>query len=142
MVKKIDDHTGKTAIKTYITHLETTQNTNQQNKTNISTQTPTPIENPTNQTIATIVRYSLQKISQQYPGKSVEIRIPPYGATQILQGTSHTRGTPPAVVETDPHTWINLILGKTTWEKATQTHKIHATGQRSNLEKILPLNLE
>ena len=41
----------------------------------------------------------------RYPGRSVEVRIPPYAAVQCATGDpgpTHTRGTPPNVVETDP----------------------------------------
>src|SRR3954463_4113044 len=35
------------------------------------------------------------------PGRSVEVRVPPYGAIQCVEGPTHTRGTPPNVVELD-----------------------------------------
>ena len=40
----------------------------------------------------------------QHPGRSVEVRVPPYAAVQCGigdPGPTHTRGTPPNVVETD-----------------------------------------
>ena len=38
------------------------------------------------------------------PGHSVEVRVPPFVAVQCIDGPRHTRGTPPNVVEVDPHT--------------------------------------
>jgi len=43
---------------------------------------------------------------EKAPGASVEVRIPPFAAVQCIAGARHTRGTPPAVVEMDPATWI------------------------------------
>ena len=48
----------------------------------------------------------LQKIA---PGKSVELRIPNYGAIQCVSGSVHRRGTPSNVVEMSAQTLINLV---------------------------------
>src|SRR5699024_4277570 len=61
---------------------------------------------------ATAVRYSLEELAVLAPGGSVEVRVPPFGVTQIIAGTTHTRGTPPAVVETDANTWLKLVTGQ------------------------------
>ena len=42
---------------------------------------------------ALAVRYSLEALADLAPGRSVEVRVPPFGVTQILKGTVHTRGT-------------------------------------------------
>ena len=47
------------------------------------------------------MRYLLQCLSDAAPGNSVEVRVPPFGAVQIVEGPRHTRGTPPNVVEMD-----------------------------------------
>ena len=60
---------------------------------------------------ATAVRYLLQLLAEKAPGNSVEVRVPPFGAVQVIEGPRHTRGTPPNVVETDPDTWIALATG-------------------------------
>jgi len=52
------------------------------------------------------VRFTLEELGTLHPGRSVEVRVPPAGAVQILPGTTHRRGTPPAVVETDARTWL------------------------------------
>src|SRR5687768_13401729 len=54
------------------------------------------------------VRALLTELSRRAPGRSVEVRIPPFGAIQCVAGPRHTRGTPPNVVETDPMTWLLL----------------------------------
>ena len=56
-------------------------------------------------TTATAVRYTLEELAAVAPGRSVEVRVPPYGATQAVAGSTHRRGTPPSVVETDAQTW-------------------------------------
>lgn len=70
------------------------------------------------------------------PGNSVEVRIPPFAAVQCIEGARHTRGTPPAVVEMDPQTWIALGRGRLTWADARK----RASGERSNLSELFPLD--
>lgn len=71
------------------------------------------------------------------PGASVEVRIPPYAAVQVIAGARHTRGTPPAVVEMDAATWIALGRGRLAWADA----KVRASGERSDLSPLLPLDV-
>ena len=54
------------------------------------------------------VRFLLEELAAKAPGRSVEVRVPPYGAVQCVEGPRHTRGTPPNVVEVDPMTWVAL----------------------------------
>ena len=94
---------------------------------------------PDRATIAQAVRVSLRWLAQQHPGKSVEIRVPPYAAVQAVGGLSHTRGTPPNVVETDPATWIALVTGTTAWADALENGRVTASGTRADLSSLLPL---
>ena len=71
------------------------------------------------------------------PGASVEVRIPPFAAVQVIEGARHTRGTPPAVVEMDAPTWIALGRGRLAWSDAT----VRASGERSDLSPLLPLDV-
>lgn len=73
---------------------------------------------------------------EKAPGASVEVRIPPFAAVQCVAGARHTRGTPPAVVEMDPQTWIALGRGRLAWPDAD----VRASGERSNLSPLLPLD--
>lgn len=90
-------------------------------------------------TLATAVRWSLEELSEQHPGNAVEVRIPPFGATQAFPGPRHTRGTPPNVVETDPQTWLALVTGRVTWQDAVGAGRVHASGARADLSATLPL---
>jgi hypothetical protein len=89
--------------------------------------------------VAAAVRYLLQLMSDATPGHTVELRVPPYGAIQCVEGPEHTRGTPPNVVEMDSATWIALATGEITWEVAYDSGNISASGVRSNLSSQLPL---
>ena len=60
--------------------------------------------------VALAVRWSLGKLETLLPGHAVEVRVPPFGAVQILGGTTHRRGTPPAVVEMNASIWLELCL--------------------------------
>lgn len=88
---------------------------------------------------ATAVRYLLQLLEEKAPGKSVEVRVPPFGAVQVIQGPAHTRGTPPNVVETDAMTWIALATGATTWPDAMAAGRIAASGTRADISDLLPV---
>jgi hypothetical protein len=88
---------------------------------------------------ATAVRFALEELATRAPGGSVEVRIPPYGAAQCIEGAHHTRGTPPNVVETDPDTWLRLVLGDLDWEDATASGRALASGGRADLAPWLPL---
>ncbi len=88
---------------------------------------------------ATAVRYLLQLLAEKAPGNSVEMRVPPFGAVQVVEGPRHTRGTPPNVVETDPDTWIALATGAEQWTDAAASGRIRASGTRSDLSPLLPL---
>lgn len=88
---------------------------------------------------ATAVRYLLQLLAEKAPGNTVEVRVPPFGAVQVLEGPRHTRGTPPNVVETDAATWIALATGEEAWSDALAAGRIFASGTRADLSGLLPL---
>lgn len=85
------------------------------------------------------VRYSLGLLAEQVPGRTVEVRVPPFAAVQCVPGPRHTRGTPPNVVETDPLTWLDLAAGRLTWDAAVTAGRVYASGQRADLSPYLPL---
>ena len=86
-----------------------------------------------------MTKHLLAVLVEQAPGHSVEIRVPPYAAAQCVPGVRHTRGTPPAVVETDPETWIALATGDLAWADAVDAGRVVASGERSDLSPWLPL---
>lgn len=90
-------------------------------------------------TLATAVRYALEELAQRAPGRSVEVRVPPFGAVQCIAGQTHTRGTPPNVVETDAATWLALAVGALSWERAWQDGSLRVSGHRADLQPYLPL---
>jgi len=67
------------------------------------------------------------------------VRVPPFGAAQVVQGPRHTRGTPPNVVEMDAATWIALATGAETWDEAVAAGRVLASGIRADLSDLLPL---
>jgi Bacterial SCP ortholog len=73
------------------------------------------------------------------PGRSVELRVPPHVAVQLVPGPRHTRGTPPNVVETDAATWLRLATGELTWAAAVAEGRVSASGNRADLSSHLPL---
>jgi len=81
----------------------------------------------------------LKLLVAKAPGHAVEVRVPPYGAVQCIEGPRHTRGTPGAVVELPPELWIELALGRTSWLEARATGKLRASGERTDLSELLPL---
>lgn len=95
--------------------------------------------NLSNKELATAVRWTLQLLTQRAPGRTIEVRVPPWGAVQCGDGPSHTRGTPPNVIETDPDTWLHLATGKLDWSQAVAQGAVHASGSRADLSQWLPL---
>ena len=85
------------------------------------------------------VRFLLEELAAQAPGRSVEVRVPPHGAVQCIPGPRHTRGTPPNVVETDPMTWVALATGGISWADAMAEGRVHASGERADLSGFLPV---
>ena len=85
------------------------------------------------------VKASLARLQEVAPGRSVEVRIPPYAAVQAVEGSTHRRGTPSAVVETDAETWLALADGSLTWAEAKASGRLRASGERSDLSPYLPL---
>jgi hypothetical protein len=89
--------------------------------------------------LATAVRATLRALAAAAPGHSVEVRVPPWGAVQCVAGPRHTRGTPKAVVETDPVTWLLLATGRLQVAAATADGRLRASGERSDLASYLPV---
>ncbi|MFS1303169.1 sterol carrier family protein [Streptosporangium longisporum] len=85
------------------------------------------------------VRHLLDELATAAPGRTVEVRVPPYAAVQCVEGPRHTRGTPPNVVETDARTWLDLATGRMTWAEAMAAGRVAASGARADLSDHLPL---
>jgi hypothetical protein len=85
------------------------------------------------------VRATLSAFASKVPGRSVEVRVPPYGAIQCVDGPRHTRGTPPNTVETDARTWLEMITGRLAWADAVAAGRVRASGIRADLSHFLPL---
>lgn len=86
-----------------------------------------------------LTKHFLAVLAARAPGRSVEVRVPPYAAAQAVAGVRHTRGTPPAVVELDADTWIALATGDLTWDEAEDSGRVRASGERADLSRYLPL---
>jgi hypothetical protein len=89
--------------------------------------------------LATAVRFLLEELAEVAPGNSVEVRVPPLGATQCIEGPRHTRGTPPNVVEMMPEIWFALATGQMAWADAIAGAHVIASGVRADISEVLPL---
>lgn len=96
-------------------------------------------DQPERPVLATAVRLSLRTLEQVAPGRSVEVRVPPFAAVQCVEGPRHTRGTPPNVIETDPRTWLELATGTLAWTEALDGARVTASGTRADLSHLLPV---
>ncbi|CAN2228381.1 Bacterial SCP orthologue [Candidatus Nanopelagicaceae bacterium] len=85
------------------------------------------------------VKSTLALLADKYPGKAIEVRIPPYAAVQCGEGPKHTRGTPPNVIEMEAATWLQLVYGERAWSDAYNDGLISASGVRADLSHLLPL---
>ena len=82
------------------------------------------------------VKYILSEMKKFSPGKSVELRIPPYAAIQCVSGITHRRGTPPNVVEMSAQTLLKLLENPNQWQKFCDLGLISASGTNSNLADL------
>ncbi|MEU0530037.1 sterol carrier family protein [Amycolatopsis tolypomycina] len=94
---------------------------------------------PARPELAAAVRLSLRALAADAPGRTVEVRVPPFAAVQCVEGPRHTRGTPPNVIETDPRTWLELATGQLDWTTAVAAGRVSASGTRADLSHWLPL---
>jgi hypothetical protein len=83
------------------------------------------------------VKLILDLIKSISPGKSVELRVPPYGAIQCVSGSNHRRGTPPNTVEMSGETLIKLINQPDSWSILCLQGEIQASGISSDLSEII-----
>ena len=97
---------------------------------------PVPLRRPA---LALAVRTLAELLPAQAPGRSVELRVPPFVAVQAIAGPRHTRGTPPNVVEVDPVAWLRLAAGRLGFAEAVATGRVRASGTRADLSAHLPL---
>jgi hypothetical protein len=96
-------------------------------------------EQPPRAVVSAAVKTTARWLAQQVPGRSVELRVPPHVAVQLVEGPRHTRGTPPNVVELDASTWLRLASGATTWAEELAAGRVSASGNRADLSAHLPL---
>lgn len=88
----------------------------------------------------TAVKAVLAELTSRSPGRSVELRVPPYGATQVVEGPPHRRGTPKATVELTADTLFDLALGTADWAAAVAAGAVLASGERADLAHLFPLD--
>jgi hypothetical protein len=84
------------------------------------------------------VKQVLADLSRRAPGHSVEVRVPPHAAVQVVAGVRHRRGTPPALVQLKARTLLQLATGARTWADAVESGDIRASGERSDLSEYFP----
>ena len=96
---------------------------------------------PARTDVALAVRWLLQQLDRSAPGNTVEVRVPPFGAIQFVEGPRHTRGTPPNVVEMDALTFVALATGTLDWATGVSSGAIRASGIRSDISAFVPLAL-
>ena len=86
--------------------------------------------------ITATVRDILDLIKGIAPGKSVELRVPPYGAIQCVAGSNHRRGTPPNTVEMSGQTLLKLINEPALWSSLCESGEVRASGLLSDLSNV------
>ena len=87
------------------------------------------------------VKATLAELVKLAPGRAIEVRIPPYAAVQCGEGPTHTRGTPPNVIEMNAQTWLSLAKGELSWIEAMERGLINASGARADLSDYLPIGV-
>jgi hypothetical protein len=106
-------------------------------------------EEPERATLRLAVLHLLHALAELSPGRSVEVRVPPYGAAQCglgglglgAAGPQHRRGTPPNVIEMTAHTWVLLATARLSWEDAVASGEVARSGTRTDLSEVLQKSL-
>ncbi|WLP89480.1 sterol carrier family protein [Gordonia sp. NB41Y] len=100
---------------------------------------------PARAELAAAVRLTARTLEDVAPGNSVEVRVPPFVAVQCIEGPRHTRGTPPNVVETDPRSWLLLVVGAVGFDDLVEDGTVSASGSRAgevaHWMPLVPLDL-
>ena len=86
--------------------------------------------------LKTQVKQILKVVQELAPGRSVELRIPPYAAIQCVGGSIHRRGTPPNVVEMSAETLLKILNNPVKWQQFCDSGAISASGTNSNLSNL------
>ena len=86
--------------------------------------------------ITATVKEILELIKGISPGKSVELRVPPYGAIQCVAGSNHRRGTPPNTVEMSGQTLVRLINEPALWSSLCESGEVRTSGLLSDLSYV------
>lgn len=87
------------------------------------------------------VKSTLAELAKAAPGRAIEVRIPPFAAIQCGEGPTHTRGTPPNVIEMSADTWLSLAAGELNWNDAVDRGLINSSGARADLSEYLPIGV-
>ena len=93
---------------------------------------------PDPQALRAAVRLLTDMLAARAPGRSVEVRVPPYAVVSCGVGPQHTRGTPPNVVEVPAVVFVELVSGRLDWAAALREGAT-ASGARADLSRYLPL---
>lgn len=101
------------------------------------------------QALAAATRGAAAVLADRYPGATIEVRMPPAAAVQCgvapvgpssgYDGSTHTRGTPPNVVEMAPMIFLRLATGRLSWASALLDASVRASGAHADLSALLPL---
>ena len=86
--------------------------------------------------ITATVKEILDLVKGISPGKSVELRVPPYGAIQCVAGSNHRRGTPPNTVEMNGQTLLKLINEPARWSSLCESGEVRTSGLLSDLSNV------
>ncbi len=82
------------------------------------------------------VKQILKVVQEVAPGRSVELRIPPFAAIQCVGGNIHRRGTPPNVVEMSAETLLKLLENPVKWQQYCDLGSISASGTNANVADL------
>ncbi len=98
-------------------------------------------DEPPSEIVVAAARTIAHVLTARHPGRSVEVRVPPAVAVQIGfgHGPTHSRGTPPNVVETNPATLVRLAAGALSWADAVATGAVRASGDAADIGPAFPL---
>lgn len=91
--------------------------------------------------IGKAVRFCASLLQEACPGESMEVRVVPFAACKVLQGTRPNPHnlTPPDFFEIEPEVFLRLSFGLESWQEALPKLRIPQLSRARELEAFFPL---
>lgn len=87
------------------------------------------------------VRFCVSLLEEKCPGESVEVRVVPFAACKVLQGSKPDPHNlmPPDFFEMDPEIFLKLSFGLKNWDEVEEVLNLSPFSRAKELKAFFPL---